>query len=233
MKPTPKELIGTIKSHHPFLQDGDVVGVAASVGKSATLEGDGRTLSVVATTDDIDLQDEVVVPSGADLSYFNANGKIFADHQYTIPDVVAIRREVVPFVDGKTSQAGWKVRAYMLPGNSIADAIIAIAEVDGIGTSIGFQAIDYSKPNDDEVKLYGNNRKTFSCIVRKWKWLELSFTAFPCNVSCQSLSVPVVSDDRAKATFDNLLCKGRITRHAAATLGFKEATPARTVLAVV
>jgi len=146
-----KQLVSGIKSRHG-LQPDDAVGVVSSFGKSAVVENDGRTISFIATTDSIDLQSEVVVPGGADLSYFDQNNKVFADHSYGLTDVVGIKRHIQPFMNTTTGKAGWKVRVYMLPGNAIADAAVALAAEDSIGCSIGFQALDYGPPSSDEKK---------------------------------------------------------------------------------
>lgn len=216
----PAELIARIKSHHPMLKAEDAVGVVASYGKAVSVEGDGRTIVVIATTDDIDLQQEVVVPSGADKSYFELNGKVFADHCYMIPDIIGYYRSASPFMRADTGQAGWKVRIQMR-NTPTANDILEIAQEDGLGWSIGFKATDYGKPTADETKVYAPNREALSCVVRKWQWLELSATGFPCNVSCQGLGS--LDMDKAKGVFDNLLCQNRIKRHTAMALGFAEA----------
>ena len=80
-------ILTRLKQHG--IQDGETVGVVSSYGKGAELETktDSRELIVVANTGDIDLDNEVVVPSGADTRYFERNRMIFADHQYDLSQV--------------------------------------------------------------------------------------------------------------------------------------------------
>lgn len=216
---TPKQMTDGIRVRCNLPPD-SLVGIVSSYGKKAQVEGDGRTLDMNATTDDIDLQDEVVVPGGADTTYFATNRKVFGDHQYGLLDVVGICRSIDPIVRGG-SQKGWRVKVYMLPGNAIADAVLALADEDGIGCSIGFQATEYGAPTPDEAKSYSGNKGAPSSIVRKWNWLELSMTAFPCNVACQTLRATHV--DHAKSVLDRLVCKGKITRLTAAAMGLEDA----------
>ena len=55
------------------------VGVVAGFAKEmrADEENGNRAIVAVATTDDIDLEEEVVLPKGADPTYFRKNKKVF------------------------------------------------------------------------------------------------------------------------------------------------------------
>lgn len=194
------------------------VGVWGSTGKDATVEGDNRTLVVVATTGGIDLDGEVVVPEGADPAYFFKNGKIFADHTYTIDHCVGRLRSASLF-GPKDKPIGWKVRytLFKLPGNPLPDDILTMAnEGAAPGVSIGFIAKDFGALTKDESTRYGGARS----IVRSWKWLELSPTCFPCNVDAQTLDARPVTDDRKAGIIDGLLVKGAIRPESAYALGF-------------
>jgi hypothetical protein len=206
------------------------IGVRGIFSKSAKIDADGRTLEVIATTNDIDLDDEVVLPGGADPSYFAKNGKLFVDHQYRTQDVVGTLRALTPFsrVGGG---AGWKMRAYMIPGLPMADAVLAIAEAGGIGWSIGFEAIDYGKPTVEEAKSYKQGDKAPLSIIRKWRWLETSATPFPCNVACQTMNM--VQDESKMALLDELVTKSKITREAAEAFGLRTKMSAPKVIRCV
>lgn len=218
-----KMMVARVKAHPEFcLKEEDRVGIAGSIGKNAIIEDDGRTLEVIATTDDIDLQNEVVLPGGADISYFKRNGKLFADHKYDTEHTCAFRRSMTPFSDPSTGQSGWKVRAYMFHNNDYANAFLEMAKLDSVGCSIGFQALDYGPLTAEEMKQHkGKTTPAPDSIVRRWKWLELSFTPFPCNVNCQTLSV-VRAEDRGKAMLDMLVCQNKIKRHVAIEMGLPD-----------
>lgn len=219
---TTKQILDGIRTRCHLAPDA-VVGIVGDYGKKSQVESDGRTIDMIATTNGIDLQDEVVAPSGTDgeKCYFANNGKVFGDHKYNILDCIGYKRSISPAMDAKGVQYGWRVRAYMREGNAIADAVVAMAEEDGCGCSIGFQALDYGPPTPDEVKMYTGIKGPPESVVRKWNWLELSMTAFPCNVACQTLRTTEV--DHAKSVLDRLVCKGRITRLTAAAMGLEEA----------
>lgn len=215
-----KEIVERIREKNMLGPDAKI-GLAGTFGKNVKVQNDGRTLEVVATTDDIDLDDEVVVPGGADPEYFARNGKVFVDHQYRVEDVVGTLRSLTPFsrIGG---QSGWKMTTYLIPGLEMSDAVLAIAEAGGIGVSIGFEAIDYGKPTPDEAKNYTRREKTPDSIVRKWRWLETSFTPFPCNVACQTVATAM--SDEKRSLLDSLLVKGKISRKAAEAFGLQTKT---------
>ena len=201
-------------------KDDAIVGVVASFATDVKIERD-RNIEVIANTDDIDLQDEVVVPSGADTDYIVRNGKVFADHMYGMTDVVGSIRYIAKYPTPKDHRA-WKARIQMLAlaGNSLPDDILTIAREVGIGVSIGFEAVDYGPPTEDESKAYTGKTGPPRSVVRRWKWLELSFTAFPANVACQSV-VGVMDETRA-AALDQLVTKGAVRRASAVALGLPD-----------
>lgn len=200
----------------PGYKDGSKVGIRA-VEHVKIEEVDERQseLIVIANTDDVDLEQEVVVPSGADQdSYFFANKKMFVDHDTSTEKCVAVMRSCRPF-PSPSNHRQWRVRCRVFrnQGNQLADDIWKMAITDGIGVSIGFIPKDYGSVTDTESKTYPGAQS----IIRSWHWLELSFTAFPCNVACQSADV-VTSMDRS-AELTELVCKGRISPATAQALG--------------
>lgn len=182
------------------------VGVVAGFSKAMTVdeEGGNRDILAVATTDDLDLEEEVVLPGGADVSYFQQNKKVFVDHQYDTLSAVGVLRNLRKW-RGPNGSEGWLARIHVpdSPENPLAMHVLALARAEGIGTSIGFEAVDYGRPTADESKRYPGAKS----IVRRWKWLELSFTAMPCNVACQSRSGS--ADDSKRASSRELLVKSR------------------------
>lgn len=213
------ELIERIRKHHPHLKD-KPIGVVGMHGKAETVNTDSRTLWVVANTADVDCDDEVVVPSGADLAYFNRNKAIFVDHRYTLDQHVATARAIKPVFTG-TNHAAWKVHAYVLPleNNRLGNDILTIAREATIGVSIGFEPTDYGSPTPQEKAAYTKGGREPESIVRKWSWVELSFTAMPCNVSCRSSTQTTLETNGAK--LEELLTKSLIDKSSAEALGYR------------
>lgn len=205
---------------HVKAKDDEPLGIAACFGKSATIENDGRTVSIIATTDDIDLTDEVVVPNGANDGYFRKNGKVFLDHHYDMDHLIGGLRDIKAFTNLATGVNGYKIRTYILPGPA-GDAILSIVKEIGIGASIGFRATDYGRPTGDEMKAYSRNGRECKSVVRRWDWLETSLTAFPCNVACQGGGMS--KDESRKSFLDEMVRKSKISREGAYLLGLKEA----------
>jgi hypothetical protein len=162
-------------------------------------EANKRDIIVRANTAAIDCENEVVVPEGASLGYLEKNRKVFFEHRYNYPEdcIGAIRRGYPKLVDGE-----WMVRIGVSRCEA-GDRLLRDAADFGIGVSIGFDALDYGPPTDDEIKRYGGG-VPFRSIVRKWEWIELSVTAMPCNVECQSIAVdagPVEEPVKARKRF--------------------------------
>lgn len=152
-------------------------GMAKDFGGSYDIEG-------IATTNDMDSSREVVVPEGADLTYFVQNKSIFVDHYYDVGHYVGnLRTNSLKLVhDAAGVPYGWRVRVAMNKNSNpeLVQTCMGIA-TEGIGMSIGFRAIDWGSPTSDEAKRWPG----VQTVIRKWQWLELSLTPFPCNVVCR------------------------------------------------
>lgn len=172
------------------------VGVVSTFGKEMRVDQPNRDVVALATTDDIDLEEEVVLPGGADISYFKKNKKVFVDHTYDTMSAIGVLRNLKRW-SGPGGRDGWIARVHVpdSPDNPLASHVLALAAAEGIGMSIGFEAMDFGRPTADEQKKYPGAKS----IVREWRWLELSFTAMPCNVACQSQSVIADSEKAARA----------------------------------
>lgn len=219
------ELLISRLRRNPAVKDGAAIGIrAVTKVKVAEVDEEQSELIVIANTDDVDLEREVVDPSGADPdSYFFTNRKMFVDHDTSTDKCVAVMRSCRPFPSA-TDHRQWRVRCrvYRGRGNQLADDIWNMATSDGIGVSIGFIPLDYGPVLPHEAKRYPGA----DSIVRRWHWLELSFTAFPCNVACQSAEV--VSSMARSAELAEMVGKGRIHPATAAALGL--ARPKRNIV---
>lgn len=172
----------------------------------------------IATTDDVDEQDEVVLPEGADLSYIMATRMLYADHMYGLGQVIGSIRHLKPLSSGR----GWQFRARMFDGlqNPLASDTLEIIKQSGkLGVSIGFDALDWGTPTDEEAKRYPLAKS----IVRKWRWIELSVTARPCNVNAYAMAAtPSQMSKSYTSAIVEMIQLGRIKRESAAALGLSE-----------
>lgn len=226
------EILNRIKTH-PGLTKDSKVGVVSSLGKGAEvdLREDTRDIVVIANTADIDLDSEVVVPSGADTSYFLKNRHIFADHKYDIENGAGVLRKLSKYPTPSDHKA-WQMRIN-INDNPIGNAIMDIVRDTGqIGVSVGFVATDYSEPTEAErVKYGGKNPDKLQAVIRAWNWFETSFTLLPCNVSCQSRGGVESKSLEMYNSVERMVTKGIIKRDVAAMLGM-DITPKRKFIAI-
>jgi len=220
------QLIERIKQHSFVRKNGGVAAIVASYGKGAETvvkndDSGTNDIIVIANTGDIDLENERVMPGGADKSYFEKNKQMFADHRYDIESGVGEARAIGAYPNPQEIKS-WRIRC-RIRNNRLGDTIKAIVEdTNQIGVSIGFVPQDWGVPTDEERKNLGGD---FNTIVRSWRWFETSFTLLPCNVSCQSVVTEGKSYDMVDSA-DRLLCAGKIDREAAVMLGMPT-TPTR------
>lgn len=236
---TTPNIITRLKAH-PGITDETTVGVVSSFGKGAEvdLKADTRDIVATLTTSDIDLEDEVLIPGGADMTYFKANKMIFADHRYDMENYVGVLRGLSLIGDPENPK-GWKMR-FTVSDSPLGNTAMKIVEHAGqIGISVGFKVMDHGPPTDEESKAYGVSGKKPRSIVRAFDVFEGSTTCLPCNVACQAViaggskSARVVegrSVDMYNAV-DSLLRRGLIEREYVSLLGMP-ITPDRKVFAV-
>lgn len=215
-------ILQRLKGHNVTVKDGERIGVVSSFGRGAeivTKDDRTRDILVTANTGDIDLDNEVVVPAGANTAYFERNKMIFADHLYDLDKVAGKMRQLQKY-PSDTEHKSWRVRAH-INDNPIGNTVRTIVEETGqIGVSIGFIAKDYGAPTDDERKAYkAADGSSPQSVVREWDWFELSFTALPCNVACQSMAVTQGKSVDMLDAVDQLVTKGMIDRESASLLG--------------
>lgn len=140
---------------------------------ASNLDGDEFAVEAIANTAAIDLDDEVVLPSGADPTYFDKNRSILYNHSSDLPVGKMVWRKF----DKQRNR--WVVRMNIGKATPFQrDLRAMVAEGSIRGVSIGFLAMDFGRPSPEEIGRFGKHRS----IVRVWKWMELSLTALPCNV---------------------------------------------------
>lgn len=151
-------------------------------------------ISIIANTHDADLDREVTMPDGAIAdSYFFKNKKVFADHDTQLVRAIGSMRWVRDVMeDGRVCAKKVTLCILRNRGNEYADWAWVLATTVGIGASVGFLPIDGRPMTDQDRMKYGEA----DFMYTSWNWLELSLTAFPCNVACQS--DPVVFEKSAR-----------------------------------
>lgn len=185
-----RPLVERIKAKHGWLRESDAVGVFSCFDSKAAIDtaGGNNDVIAVATTDAVDLEDEVVLPEGIDWSYVldtknTANRKMFVEHEMEVDKCVAFVRSIQPY--RKSALNGWQVRFQWLRNSPFpwVAQCQSIAEQDGIGLSIGFLRSDAGRVTAEEAKRYPKARTA----VRKCKAVEISLTCIPCEVNSQTL----------------------------------------------
>lgn len=212
-----------VTNRHPDYDFDEKSGFGVRCLKMADMTADGspgnHDIVGIATTDAVDEDEEVVLPSGADLSYINATKGLYADHRYGMGQLIGKIRTLKMADNGR----GWQFRARLYEGlaNPLASDCFKIIEQGGfIGVSIGFDAQNWGPPSPEEQKSYPRCKS----IVRNWKWVELSLTAMPCNVTCYAMAAPV-DTGKQLGIIDGLVTKGLIRRESAVALGISEMKP--------
>lgn len=204
MTATGHERIARLRAKHK-LGDDSRVGLMGFHLKASAADPANRDIVFMATTDDIDLSHEVVVPSGGDMAYYLKNRAIFVDHRYDFNYHVGTMRSISPYPSSKRHK-GWMNRVHIFDGlkNPMAEDVLTVARSVGIGCSIGFEMVAGSSPIDTDPPLY----RDAEWIIRQWKMIELSVTAMPCNVSARSMGATDPDEGKA-AALDALVVKGR------------------------
>lgn len=207
---------------HKEAKDAETIGVIGSYGKVVEIDDDGDKddIIAIANTGDIDLDDEVVVPSGLTTEYLMKNRQIFVDHEYGIYNAAGHIRSIAKYPSPQDHKS-WKVRIGLYD-NEAGRAVKEIARRSGqIGLSIGFFPTDHGPPTDDERKLYEQAGKRLVSVVRGGHMFEISFTALPCNVSCQG-HLSMGGGKSISTAIGDAVREGTISRDMATLFGHAE-----------
>ena len=96
---------------HKAAKDAETIGVIGSYGKVAEIDDDGdkNDIVAIANTGDIDLDDEVVIPSGLTTEYLEKNRQIFVDHEYGISSAAGFVRSIAKYPSPQDHKS-WRVR---------------------------------------------------------------------------------------------------------------------------
>lgn len=174
--------------------------------------GTPHEIQAIATTPAVDMDDEVVVPSGLDWTYFMNFRSLYYNHDYAALPVATLRN-----LKKMPDEGGWRIRFSMARHPFARDVFSAMQDGAIRGTSIGFKPGDMGKPTEEETKRFGQHSR----IIRTAKVLETSITPMPCNqTAIVSMDNPksMIDDETARA-LEQLVVKGRIHRESAAMMG--------------
>lgn len=154
-------------------------------GKVAIVKAKDQTgpleVTCYANTAAVDLEREVVVPTGLDVrTYFNANRNLFVDHRYDVLSAVAHCRSMT------LDPTGWMCHGKFSEDmtNPYVRACVVLAKAGTLAMSVGFEALDWGAPTIEEAKVYPG----VESVVRKARVLEVSYTAMPMNVTCRQVA---------------------------------------------
>lgn len=182
-----KQLIETIRSRFQIAASDSVMlkRWAVKIASDPSDPGD-RTFTALASTADVDEDNEVLLSTGCDASRFLRSGSILYEHD---------RNKIIgrPLsVDRKTRavlvRAEFAERPQNHVGAWLADEVMGLVKTGSLrGVSVGFIPVEVRKPTAADVKLYG---PTVERVVAKWKLLELSITPIPCNPNAVIVSAP-------------------------------------------
>lgn len=194
-------IIESIKTRYA-IDDADAhVGVKWCDTK-AEVDRKQRLVTAIATTDAVDLVDEVVLPEGA---MVDKNGKPF--YANTILFNHDSDKPVGGFRSARfdRSARGWVCQFQITDKTELGrDTFFLLEEGVIKGVSIGFRAFDWGRPDKGEIEKYG----PISSIVRKWLWLELSVTPVPCNPEALITDVKSMAVDDSTAKELNRMASG-------------------------
>ena len=194
------EIKARLRRKHPTLPGDARFGVKGRRGDAIVTKAEsGVSITGTISTDTVDLDKEVLLPGGGDISLFKANGNLFVDHNYEMEYWTGSLRNVT-LVGSK-----WVCRSGLrAPKNSrFSDTVLELAESGKLGFSVGFRDLESGPPTEIETRRYPGAE----WIIRKWMCLEVSYTAMPCNVSCRVDEVTYDDDEKSMLAARELVTK--------------------------
>lgn len=216
-----KRLTDAASPHAKFIGGGTVNFIVDDAPKIAVDEKERQFFGTI-NTPALDLDDEVVLPSGMDGSYFPAKVRtVYLNHDYANP--IGHCRHMVG------SAAIIRTLTRIAPTQLGLDALTLIQEGVINGLSVGFVRTDAGPLTPEEQRQHPGAKS----IVRKWRCIEYSVTAMPCNPAA---TIDTKSIDRKMIAVERLLSEHRLTRVGAKAAGFdigpkvSRAYPLRVVL---
>jgi phage head maturation protease len=195
-----------IAKRHGF--ESEEIGLKATVAEMEVRgAGENRIVTSIINTDSVDMENEVIMPTGIDTTYFiGADGKsgtrsVFWNHDYDLIPVASCR--TLRLVNGAlVAQAAMSRHPFAV------DLTIAIEDGAVRGTSVGVRRLTWGPATSDERKQYGPG---VEMVTRSSVLLEYSFTGIPANGDA----------------LNQLVTVGKIARKSASYMGAPDVTPER------
>lgn len=192
------------------------VAIKRAVVKTPTVDWDNRLVQGIISTENVDLDGEVVVQSGIDTTYFLGADKdsgvrtVYLDHDYSKP--------VGSCVNLKLTSGGLYASTY-ISKTALGEEVLTLID-EGIirGQSIGYRRVDSSDPDHAEVQKYGHGCDR---VTRKSMLLEFSMTPMPCNPDAMLDQVKTLVGQKrlSQKTADLILPREDSTRMIVVTAG--------------
>jgi hypothetical protein len=175
-----KTFIELIRSRHKL--DEDTVVIVKSRAADVSLdEADSHLFSATISSDALDRDDEVLLPTGMDATEFMRSGPVAWNHDYDRP--VAVPSSIK--ADGRniTAKASFMRRPKDYVGDFFPDfarAFVSQMVAAGMrpGVSVGFIPMESRNPSKKDIEQYGDQIRR---VHSKWKLLEWSIAPVQSN----------------------------------------------------
>ena len=144
---------------------------AKSAVTDAETDVANRLVKAWVSTTEPDQEGDVVLPDGADMSYFPTRVKaVYLNHDYDKP--IGVCRKMAVRDNGL-----WAL-TYIATTDLGNETLTLVNEGVIGGMSIGFRTMKADRATDDEKSVYGDETQR---MVREYKLVEYSLTAMPMN----------------------------------------------------
>lgn len=169
---------------------------------SLSIKSAGGTEEVegIATTDDVDMDGEVILQDGIDWSLMEGRGAyktLYVDHMWSAATAIAKFRfaKRVSMPGGKTATI---IRAAFLP-DEYSEHVRQVKQLVrsgmcGLSITTLYAKKDYRPPAKENERYQGARG-----IITKSRVVEVSFTSMPVNVACSTWMASADSDTLARA----------------------------------
>jgi len=139
-----------------------------------------RTCVAYISTDTVDEEGEVVLPSGIQTNRFKSTGTVFWNHNYDDPVATCTWLEVNE--KGVVASAHFPERPKGHKGEWRPDAVLSLVAA-GLcrGVSIGFSYLETREPTAKDKQQFKSTGNELQRVVSKSRLLEYSFAPLPMN----------------------------------------------------
>ncbi len=143
-----------------------------------------RTITMYVSTRDMDRDNEVLMPAGADVKDFKRSPVILEGHNYS-------QAQIGKASSIEVDEYGIKFDIEFAPTDE-GDRYLALSKFMPLSASVGFIPLDIVRKGDsdwpklvqmavDKWKEFGKNRDKVDAFIRRWSLLEASIVPVPAN----------------------------------------------------